>query len=86
MTDLGTFGTDPFAPSAASDINPAGQVVGVSNPLDRGHAVIWDKGVITDIGANFESSGASAINPAGQVVGTIEQILNEPHATLWTRK
>jgi len=54
-------------------------------PLDRPHAVIWNKGVITDIGDKFESSGASAIN-RGLVVGTIENTQSEPHATLWTRK
>src|SRR5829696_3566721 len=82
--DLGTLETPPgFATySQASDINDAGQVVGVSTvpqllPTPRGghelasHAVLWDKGVITDLGTlGGDFSFATGINPAGEVVGS----------------
>jgi probable HAF family extracellular repeat protein len=83
--DLGTLET-PLGfntYSFAYDINDAGQVVGQStalpllpNPPPRrpslaSHAVLWDKGVITDLGTlGGDYSSATAINPAGVVVGS----------------
>jgi probable HAF family extracellular repeat protein len=85
MTDLGTLRGD-F--SEAFGINPAGQVVGGVAPVDRLHAFIWEKGIMTDMTdiSRVLTSVAYAINPAGQVVGTSENVIDEPHATLWTRK
>jgi probable HAF family extracellular repeat protein len=83
--DLGTLETPPgySTYSFAYDINDAGQVVGQSTalPLIPGppprrpslaaHAVLWDKGVITDLGTlGGDYSSATAINPAGVVVGS----------------
>jgi probable HAF family extracellular repeat protein len=80
--DLGTLET-PLGFSTYSfayDINDAGQVVGQSTALPiiptfrpslASHAVLWDKGVITDLGTlGGDYSSATAINPAGEVVGS----------------
>jgi probable HAF family extracellular repeat protein len=74
--DLGTLGA---CCSTATDINPRGQVVGSSEVRVSGndeeveeetHAVLWENGVITDLGTEPGlSSFATAINPRGQVVG-----------------
>jgi probable HAF family extracellular repeat protein len=80
--DLGTLETPPGFPtySLAYDINDAGQVVGESTALPiiptfrprlASHAVLWDKGVMTDLGTlGGDHSSATAINPAGVVVGS----------------
>jgi probable HAF family extracellular repeat protein len=64
---LRTLGDWPA--SLAYGINAAGQIVGTT----AGHAALWDKGVLTDLGdwGNEYSvwTGATAINNRGQVVG-----------------
>jgi probable HAF family extracellular repeat protein len=76
MTDLGTLPVGLH--SSASGINAAGQVVGSSDD-DEGetHAVIWQGGVIRDLGIGR----AVEINNRGQVVGE-----GERGPTLWTIK
>jgi probable HAF family extracellular repeat protein len=81
VADLGTLGA---CCSIAMDINSRGQVVGSSlvrvpsDPGDEGgkeedHAVLWEKGAITDLGVSLgHTSGAVAINPRGQVVGATD--------------
>jgi probable HAF family extracellular repeat protein len=69
----------------AYGINNAGQVVGAS-PLPVGnHAVIWNNGVIQDLGTLPGDTGSSArgINNAGDVVG-ISLLANEIHAVIWS--
>jgi probable HAF family extracellular repeat protein len=64
---LSTLGDRPR--SLAYGINAAGQIVGTT----AGHAALWDKGVLKDLGdwGNEYSAGtdATAINNQGQVVG-----------------
>jgi probable HAF family extracellular repeat protein len=56
-----------------ADINSRRQVVGFSD----GGAVLWENGVITDLGPGF----ANAINDSGQVVGG--SVVGSSHAFLW---
>jgi probable HAF family extracellular repeat protein len=59
--------------SAARDIDSGGRIVGTSfNPDGGARAIIWDAGVLTDLGTLFSTSGGRAINEAGQVVGTTD--------------
>ena len=80
MTDLGGI--------EAHGINPAGQVVGYnfSQSVQDRRALLWSKGVLTDLGTLGGTEGrAFAINPAGEVVGRSRTVPGELHATLWTR-
>jgi probable HAF family extracellular repeat protein len=86
ITDLGSLGGHEAGSAIGRGINPAGQVVGGVVPADRVVAFIWEKGIITELKPGGLTSMAFAINPAGQVVGTREVVIDEPHATLWTRK
>ena len=66
--------------SRATDINDVGQVVGTSMQWDFEHAVIWNQGQITDLGA----LKPRAINNAGQVVGSIPAgFSNMTNAVVW---
>jgi probable HAF family extracellular repeat protein len=85
--------------SAATAINNRGQVVGISGTCDQAigrhtarHAVLWDKGMVIDLG----NLGAphwvtpTAINEQGDVVGFASQRGADPnallfHAFLWTK-
>jgi len=69
--------------SFAVDINDRGQIVGVSQGGTSGsHGVLWQNGVITDLGTKVGVGGMSpaAINDRGQVVGSCGR-----HACLWDR-
>jgi probable HAF family extracellular repeat protein len=85
--------------SAATAINNRGQVVGISGICDQAvgrhtarHAVIWEKGRVTDIGNIGGSSWNTpmAINQHGDVVGFAIIPGGDPndpifHAFLWTK-
>jgi probable HAF family extracellular repeat protein len=63
MTPLPTLGG---AESYAKDINAAGQIAGGAQTTSgEWHAVIWQKGTVTDLGPG----GATLINNGGVVVG-----------------
>jgi probable HAF family extracellular repeat protein len=73
------------APSLATGINSAGQIVGsfeTSNGCN--HAFLWENGVVTDLGSlgGCETS-AAAINSAGQVVGQSQTSDGHQHAFRW---
>jgi probable HAF family extracellular repeat protein len=87
MTDLGTLGG---CCSSAAAINSAGQVVGYSFLANGGyHAFLWEKGVMTDLGApggNSPYSGAAAINSSGEVVGWSKDAAQSgTRALLWSK-
>jgi probable HAF family extracellular repeat protein len=76
--------------SCANDIDNAGRVVGwAEQPSGVFHAVIWDHGVVTDLGslAGEGSSEAVAINGKGTVVGKFQPDPTELvyHAAMWSR-
>jgi probable HAF family extracellular repeat protein len=70
-------------PGQATAVNRNGQIVGQSS---AGHAVLWDRTIITDLGTLGGSrSGAEGINAKGQVVGWSDLPGdNVVHAFLWT--
>jgi len=88
MSELGT----PYGlMSCAFDIDDAGRVVGWAEvPSGVFHAVIWDHGLVTDLGllAGQGSSMAISINAKGTVVGSYQpdppQLTD--HAAMWVRK
>jgi len=64
--------------SAATAINDRGQVVGISGRCDQAlgrftaiHAVLWDKGIVTDIGnlGRFSWNTPMALNEGGDIAG-----------------
>lgn len=71
----------------AYGINDAGQIVGQAEASDGSErAVIWNGGVVSDLGSVFgdgTSSKANAINEAGQVVGWSMDTSFNTTATLW---
>jgi probable HAF family extracellular repeat protein len=86
--------------SAATAINDAGQVVGISGTCDQAvgratakHAVLWNRGQITEI-PNIGSdkwNTPMAINQQGDIVGFLGQPGDDPdnprlRAFLWTRE
>jgi len=86
--------------SAATAINDQGQVVGISGICDQAvgrftaaHAVLWERGKVTDIGnlgANAWNT-PMAINQQGDVAGFADTPGDDPnqanflHAFLWTK-
>jgi probable HAF family extracellular repeat protein len=87
--DLGVLPNGDF--SNATAINAAGQIVGSSDTShapgggdDTEHAVLWQDGVMTDLGTlGGSGSRARAINAAGVVVGASYMPDNRTHAFLW---
>jgi probable HAF family extracellular repeat protein len=85
---------DPLHPRLIpTDFNPRGQVVGSlrvqvgteDDPRTEDHAVLWEKGVVTDLGTSFGQTTANAISPSGQIVGVAEGASNPPFALFWDR-
>jgi probable HAF family extracellular repeat protein len=88
--ELGVLPNGDF--SQANAINPAGQIVGSSDTSqapgggdNTSHAVLWQDGVMTDLGTlGGSGSQAWAINAAGVVVGVSYMPNNlDQHAFLW---
>jgi len=90
----------PDPDSAATDINDAGQVVGISGLCSNAvggasaiHALLWEDGVPTDLGnlGGMAWNTPSAINGKGEIVGFSNTSGDEnaglnPHAFLWTKE
>jgi probable HAF family extracellular repeat protein len=80
VIDLGSLG-GVNSYTHASDINAAGQVVGMSND----HAFLWQSGIMTDLGSLGGGYGsAAAINDVGQIVGTCGASDGTSHGFLLT--
>lgn len=59
--------------SRANDIDSGGRIVGSSyTPDGVSRAIIWDAGVLSDLGTLFSTASAVAINEAGRVVGVTD--------------
>jgi probable HAF family extracellular repeat protein len=79
--------------SWADAINDKGQIVGDCQ-TDTSHAVLWEKGPITDLGNLLSKadedrgrevdSSAAAINDRGQIVRWSTTRAGKQHAVLWT--
>lgn len=69
MNHLGTL-SNQRPGSSARDINTVGQIVGYSRPISGAdwRAVIWEDGIIHDLGSPSDSWGMS-INDAGKIAG-----------------
>ncbi len=78
IVDLGTLPGGGF--SNALNVNDRGQIVGLSGAADGTmHAVLWDNGVVIDLGTlGGTSSAAWDINNRGQIVGE-----SDNRAFLW---
>lgn len=86
-TDLG-FGALSGAAGYGNGINEGGQVVGAVQIVTHSvtsHAVLWDGGIVTDLGTlGGTSSAALAVNNPGQIVGwSAISGSGYRHATLW---
>jgi probable HAF family extracellular repeat protein len=84
MIDLGTGGARS---SRATQINEAGQVVGILN-FRRGddHAFIWEAGIMVDLGSLGEHlAEVVAINNAGQVAAQSMTPMGTRMATRWEK-
>jgi probable HAF family extracellular repeat protein len=88
----GSIGTLGGAGSSASDINDAGQIIGMADTAGAGpsHPFIWDNGVMQDLNWTESSSTVvSQINNSGDIVGYAQNSLwsnispNTFHALLW---
>jgi probable HAF family extracellular repeat protein len=70
-------------------VNARGQIVGWSN-LAGGHpvthAVIWERGKISDLGTLGRSSQATDINNNGQATGWSTPARGDSHAVMWIRR
>ena len=87
VTEIGLL--PGYGSSRAYDINNNGQVVGhVANGSNLSHptrAILWENGVITDLGTlGGTQSSASSINAAGQVAGTVFNSDNKARAVYWS--
>jgi probable HAF family extracellular repeat protein len=94
MASLGTLGGPTTGAAAINDgdadptICKPVQIVGSADTVSAGrHALLWQDGVMTDLGTlgnpNFSNSDALALNDYGQVVGVTDTLSGDRHAFLW---
>jgi len=68
----------------AYDINDNGEIVGTAmNQFGRTRPVLWENGIIQDLGMQDIFGYANAINNKGQIVGYTYTDATQPHAFLW---
>lgn len=81
MIDLGTFGA---ITAMGLGINDLGQIVGSKTSTGSERAILWDNGVVTDLGnlTGCTNAKATAINNVGQAVGQSSNCAH-PEAFRW---
>jgi probable HAF family extracellular repeat protein len=78
LKDLGGY-------AAATAISNSGYVVGYAAASDSRHAVVWKRGVLTDLGTGWGTQYAQAngVNNVGVVVGQAPSANGPVHAMKW---
>jgi probable HAF family extracellular repeat protein len=84
-TELGTLFDVEEGANEPTDINSAGQVVGLSFHEEDSYMFLWQSGVMTDLTPKGWQAHAAAINSVGQVVGggSLAYEYENPSSAAW---